>query len=222
MTFFNARFIEFLRELEKNNNTLWFNENRKTYEKEVKQPFNAFVDEMILRIKVYEPAIPIKAADAIMRINKDIRFSKDKTPYKTHMAANISHYGKKDKAWPGFYFQISHQGITIYGGTYMPEPPALLKIRSHITANPDAFAKIYSDKDFQEKFGSIQGEKNKKLPDEFKAAAIKEPLIANKQFYYMAELEPKIALTEKLPEVLMSYYQAGKGLNDFLKEAMGG
>lgn len=220
MIYFNLNFEIFFRELTKNNTTLWFNEHRKTYEQEVKKPFNQFVGDMIELIGKYEPDIKIKPADAVMRINKDIRFNKDKTPYNTHVAANISVYGKKDKSFPGFYFQLSHDKIMIYGGVYMAEPPTLLKIRKHIAWNPDEFSSAYKDKNFRDKFDVIHGEKHKRLPEEFLNIAAKEPLIANKQFYYMAELSPDILFKDGLPDKMMEYYLAGKKLNDFLKEAI--
>lgn len=220
MSYFNPAFVNFFRELSKNNNTAWFNENRKIYEKEVKEPFTSFVGEMIMRINRFEPEIAIKPADAIMRINKDIRFSKDKTPYNTHVAANISVYGKKDKSYPGFYFQISHDKIMVYGGAYMIEPPVLQQIRTHIAGNPESFSEAYNDKNFKEKFGIIQGEKHKRVPEEFADIATKEPLIFNKQFYYMAEINADIILKNELPDKLMEYYLAGKKVNDFLKQAL--
>jgi uncharacterized protein (TIGR02453 family) len=119
MSYFNSAFINFFKDLSENNSTEWFNENRKTYEKEVKKPFTDFVNEMIERIKEHEPEIEIKASDAITRINKDVRFSKDKIPYNTHVAANISKYGKKDKSYPGFYFQFSNEKILMAGGSYV-------------------------------------------------------------------------------------------------------
>lgn len=220
MSYFNNAFIKFFKELSKNNKTEWFNENRKTYEKEVKEPFSFFVEEMIQRIrKKYEPEIKIKLSDAIMRINKDIRFSKDKTPYNTHVSANISLFGKKDKSYPGFYFQFSHDKIMIYGGVYMVETSTLKILRNHIAENLKDFAAAYNDKNFKEKFGVIQGEKHKRVPEEFQSTAVKEPLIANKQFYYMAELKPDLLINNELPDKLMEYYLAGKKLNDFLKSA---
>ena len=220
MSHFTPAFIKFFKDLSKNNTTEWFNANRKTYEKEVKQPFAAFVEEMIRRIKKYEPDINIKAADAISRINKDIRFSKDKTPYNTHVSANISPYGKKDKTYPGFYFQFSHDKIMIYGGAFVAEPPALQKIRNHIVKNHKAFAAACNDQAFVEKFSGIQGERAKRLPPEFAAEAEKEPLIANKQFYYMAELRPDILLIDDLPATLMEFYTAGRKVNKFLQAAL--
>jgi uncharacterized protein (TIGR02453 family) len=219
MPYISPGFLNFFKELSKNNSTAWFNENRKTYEKEVKKPFAELVEEMIRRIQKHEPDVQIKASDAIMRINKDIRFSKDKTPYNTHMAANISAFGKKDKSYPGFYFQLSPEGVSIFGGAYAVENPTLLNIRNHIAGNLKDFAHAYNDKNFVEKFGKIQGEQNKRIPPEFQATVEKEPLIANKQFYYSANLKPDIIQTDELPDKLMEYYLAGKGLNDFLKQA---
>ena len=220
MSYFNPAFVKFFKELSKNNTTAWFNENRKTYEKEVKQPFSVFVEAMIQRIQKYEPDIKIKAADAIMRINKDIRFSKDKTPYNTYVAANISMYGKKDKSYPGFYFQLSHDKIMMFGGAYVLETPALQVLRTNIAKNLSSFAAAYNDKIFKQKFGTLQGEQNKRVPEEFQSIAVKEPLIVNKQFYYSAELKPDILLKKELPDKLMEYYLAGKKMNDFLRDAL--
>jgi len=80
MSYFNPAFVKFFKDLSKNNSTAWFNDNRKTYENEVKKPFAVFVDELIGRIQKHDPSVKIKAGDAITRINKDIRFSKDKIP----------------------------------------------------------------------------------------------------------------------------------------------
>jgi uncharacterized protein (TIGR02453 family) len=221
MSYFTPAFLQFFAELEQNNSKEWFDENRKTYESEVKKPFAAFVDEMIGRIQAHDPGVRIKASDAIMRINNDIRFSKDKTLYKTHVAANISRFGKKDKVYPGLYFQLSHAGVGVFGGAYMVDTATLQIIRSHIAQNPKAFADVYSNKDFTKNFIAIQGEKNKRIQPEFQPLLEKEPLIANKQFYYSASLKPDVITSPKLPEELMKLYLAGKPVNDFLKAAWG-
>jgi uncharacterized protein (TIGR02453 family) len=220
MSHFSNDFVKFFKDLSKNNSGEWFNENRKIYEKEVKKPFASFVDEMINRIRKHEPLVKIKAADAIMRINKDIRFSKDKTPYNTHVAANISPFGKKDKSYPGFYFQLSAEGIKIVGGAYVLEPPTLQKVRTYISKNQKEFATAYSSKDFTDKYGNLEGEQSKRLPPEFVDAAKKEPLITNKQFFYSADLKPALITSDKLAETLMEYYTAGKKMNEFLQKAL--
>lgn len=219
MPHFSPAFLNFFKALAANNSTAWFDENRKTYEKEVKKPFAEFVEDMIYRIQQHEPEVRIKASDAIMRINKDIRFSKDKTPYHTYVAAIISKTGKKDKSYPGLYFQLSPEGLSIYGGAYMIENDKLEKLRSHIATHLKEFSALYSDKGFKEKFGTIQGEQHKRIPPAFQEAHTKEPLIANKQFYFSAELKPTIIVSEELPEKIMEYYLVGKKINDFLKAA---
>jgi hypothetical protein len=108
----------------------------------------------------------------------------------------------------------------LFGGAYAIETPALQKIRSYITKNHKAFVAAATDPVFVEKYTQLQGEQNKRLPEEFAAFATKEPLIANKQFYYSAELKPDILLIEKLPETLMEFYQAGRRVNTFLKAAL--
>lgn len=142
MIYFNTSFLKFFKELSKNNTTAWFNENRKMYEKEVKKPFTDFVGEMIKRIKKYEPEMQIKPSNAIMRINRYIPFSKDKTPHNPHVGANISVYGKKDKSYPSFAFQLSPEGIMIFGGIYMAENTTLQNIRNYIANNLRFFNSI--------------------------------------------------------------------------------
>src|SRR5690606_5958345 len=122
----------FFKELEKNNNTEWFNENRKRYENAVKKPFAVFVEEVISRVRKLDPEVKIKPADAITRINKDIRFSKDKTPYNSYVGAIISPAGKKDKSVPGIFIQLSHGNVRVFGGAYVLEPAQLKKVREQI------------------------------------------------------------------------------------------
>lgn len=219
MHYFNSSFLSFFKELAKNNQTEWFDKNRSVYEKEVKKPFNAFVEEMISRIQAHEPEIQIKPSDAIMRINKDIRFSKDKIPYNTHVSANISVYGKKDKSFPGFYFQLSDQGIQIFGGVYAVENEKLRTIRSYISRNLKAFAAAYNDPAFKDQYGHIQGEANKRIPKELESLVQVEPLIANKQFYFSASLPPDTITSDTLADTLMGFYFAGHKVNDFLRKA---
>src|SRR5690349_8634042 len=101
MPYFKKDFVDFFKELSKNNSADWFAANRKRYEQSVKEPFAQFVGEVIRQVQKIDPEVKIKPGDAITRINKDIRFSKDKTPYNTHVGAVISKAGKKDKSVPG-------------------------------------------------------------------------------------------------------------------------
>src|SRR5690606_15344096 len=157
-------------------------------------------DEVIAEMKKTDKSISMTAKDAVFRINKDIRFSKDKSPYKLHMAAAISNTHKKDFQNPGIYFQFSPESIFIASCIDEPDKPTLEKIRAHLAAHPAKFSKLLKEKDFVKYFGGvIQGEKNKVIPKELKEAAEKQPYILNKQFYYMAEYKkPEKILDKKI------------------------
>lgn len=222
MGYFTKEFLEFFRALEKNNSTEWFRENKSWYETAVKEPFYRLVEELIQRIHYDDPKVTIAPKDAIFRINRDIRFSKDKSPYKTHVSALISREGRKSKEAPGFYLQLSSHEIMVAGGAYVVEKENLHKIRTKIARSSKEFDKILKQPDFKKKFGTLQGETNKILPKEFQTIARQQPLIANKQFFYMTELPAKIITGNLLPDVLMEYYKAGRAINNFLREAMYG
>jgi len=222
MAYFSNEFIKFFKELNKNNHKEWFDANRKRYEKEVKEPFQKFIDEMIGRINADDPEVRIEAKDAIFRINRDIRFSKDKTPYKVNVSAIISPGGKKDKTIPGIYLELNAKEIRFYGGAHMVEKEQLYNVRSTIANNQKEFVQLLKDPRFKKRFGEIHGEKNKRLPEEFVEVAKTQPLIANKQFYYYAILDIKNLTTDNLPDTIMEYYFAAKPMKNFLKNAIEG
>lgn len=222
MKYFSRDFLDFFEELDRNNNKKWFDENRKRYEEIVREPFKEFVGLMIIRIKEKEPLLDIEPKDAIFRINRDIRFSKDKRPYNSYVSAHIARGGRKSVDTPGFYFHFSFDKAMIGGGAYRPDKDQLMNIRKMIASEGKKFIKSIENKDFVKKYGSIKGDAIKRIPKEFQDAYEKQPLIANKQFYYMAETKPDIVLKTNLPDFLMDYYNAGKNLNDFFKKAQSG
>lgn len=219
MGYFNKSFTEFFSQLRKNNKKEWFDENRKTYEKQVKEPFKRLVNDMISFASEHDPEVMIEPKHAMFRINRDIRFSKDKTPYQTHVSAFIAP-GGKNSSMPGFYFQLSDQKVWLGGGVYAPDKEGLYKIRMEIMHSGDVLEEILNDSNFKDKYGNIQGEKNKVLPSEFKESARLQPLLFNKQFYFMAELDPSIIISDMLFDTMTTYYEAALPLNLFLKTAL--
>lgn len=218
--FFSSDFISFFQDLYLNNHTLWFQQNKKRYEKSVKIPFQTLVADLIAHGAQQHSYFLIEPKDAIMRINRDIRFSKDKTPYNTHVSAIISPVGKKDKSIPGLYIELSHQGISIYGGVYMPDKHHIYRIRTYIIQHAAAFKKLYKSPNFNKLFGEIQGEKNKKLEVEFQPLLKTEPLIANKQFFWKAELPASWITSPELFQKITEYQNAMFPLNRFFMQAM--
>lgn len=134
-SYFTEEFIKYFKDLSRHNNREWFEKNKDRYIEHVKDPFFAFVEELIVRMHFEDDRINIEAKDAIFRIYRDIRFSKDKTPYKLHASALISPFGRKDLEMPGFYFEFSHTQVGIYGGAYMIDSKRLKNLRRFISNN---------------------------------------------------------------------------------------
>jgi len=222
MAYFTADFIQFFKDLAANNNRDWFAENKKHYEHTVKKPFEVFITDMIARIKKDDTKVQIEAKDAIFRIYRDIRFSKDKTPYKMQVSAIISPGGRKDKLTPGMYLEFGPEHVRVYGGVYQPAKDDLYNLRSYIMTHDSEFNKVLKDKKFVEMYGELRGEKNKIIPKEFKAAAIDQPLLFNKQFYYFGQMEPEIVLEEDLINRIYAYHEAAKPMKKFLMKAITG
>lgn len=221
MSYFSKEFIKFFKSLSKNNNREWFNANKSVYEKEVKEPFYNLVAELLTLISFEDQTIISEPADCIFRIYRDIRFSKDKTPYKTYSSALVSSGGRKALNDPGFYFELSHKGIDVYSGLYNVEKDGLAKIRRYISDNSKELYKIINSKKFTQKFGSeILGDKSKRLPPEFAEAAKLNPVIFNTQFYVNAKLDPELILSSELANHLYDYYQAGVHLSNYIKRAL--
>lgn len=221
MQYFTQEFLDFFKNLKENNNKEWFDLHRKTYEVHVKKTFEVFVQDFISEIQSSEPELLVKAKDCIFRINRDIRFSADKTPYKTNRSAFVSKLGRKSGDYPGFYFQFSNDKLWLGGGAYQLSKEGLYKVRQEIVYNHNAFEKLYSDNEFKNHFGEILGEKNKILPAEFSKEAENEAYLFNKSFYYMTEIDAKLLLKEDLMETCLKYYQISKPLNEFISTSLG-
>lgn len=211
-------YFNFFDELTKNNSKEWFDIHRKEYENYVKKPFKKLVDEIILEIFKIDSRIQIESKDAIFRINRDIRFSKDKTPYKTHCSAVIAPKGKKDMVNPGIYFELNSSGMIIYGGIYNPNSEELGKIRIYLAENLQEFQSIINEKIFLDYFdGKILGEKSKRIPKELNEAAKIEPLLFNKAFYYTNSYSKKEVLNSGVKELVVSNYLASMPFINFFK-----
>ncbi|MFA7273135.1 MAG: DUF2461 domain-containing protein [Crocinitomicaceae bacterium] len=221
MSFFTPDFIEFFKELAPNNNKDWFDENRSRYEKVVREPFKKFVDHMIAVLSAENPNLKdLQNKDCIFRINRDIRFSKDKTPYKLNVSAAVFVGGKKEYKAEGAYFELSPEHVRVYGGLYELDKDALLDVREGIAANLKEFQKIYTSKSFESTFGAIRGEQNKVLPKELKVASVNENLLFNKQFYYFAEFPPEILLEDDFDQTILKIYQAGRPMEQFFSKIL--
>lgn len=162
----SSRTLDFLSTLKVNNNREWFNDNKNIYE-EVKEEFQYFIKDLILIISSFDESIShLVAKKCIFRIYRDVRFSKNKLPYKTHISAHISPALSKSKDNPGagYYIHIEPGASMLAGGAYQPQAEWLKNIREEIDYNRSEFKKIIENKEFKKIFGSIEGEKLKRIP----------------------------------------------------------
>ena len=219
MAFFTPDFLQFFIELAPNNHKDWFDLNRKRYEKSVKEPFKDFVEHMIKEIAKTDVSFKdLEAKDCIFRINRDIRFSKDKTPYKMNVSAVVAPEGNKSKAVNGIYFEFGPEHVRVYGGIYEIDKDDLLTVREGIANDLKGFQEAYTNPRFKKVFGTILGEKNKVLPKELKEAAEKESLIFNKQWYFYAQFDAETVLDPKLDQLLLDCFEAGKPVEHYFNK----
>ncbi|EZH71872.1 hypothetical protein ATO12_05710 [Aquimarina atlantica] len=220
MHYFTEDFVTFFKELAKNNHKEWFHENKKRYETSIKKPFEVFVDSMIKEIQKLDPTLQVEPKDCVLRINRDIRFSKDKSPYNLHYTAFISSGGRKDKSIPGIFLRFSPEMVGIMGGCFSPSKEQLYKIRTKISKSPNTFRNLLEEKSFVQKFGEIRGETMKRIPKEWQDACKKESLIANKQFYFVGEEAPGLISSNVLVKEMMAYWQTMRPVNEYLSKAI--
>ncbi len=220
MAYFTEDFISFFEELSNNNNKEWFHANKKRYEKHIKKPFAVFTQTLINEIGKHEK-LEVLAKDCIMRINRDIRFAKDKTPYNTHVTAIISNEGKKNTIAPSIGIRLSAEKIHIMGGCYTPDKTQVANIRNTIISNPKILEDLIAAPAFKNLFGYIQGEQMKRIPKELKDSVIANPILLHKQFYYMAELSKNHITSPALLENVMAHYYAMRPMTEYFKAAVG-
>ena len=221
MKYFTSDFLDFFKELAANNNKEWFDANRKRYEQVVKKPFEKFVADLITAMRQDEPELLAEPKDCIFRINRDIRFSADKTPYKVQVSALITPRGRKQMEYPGLYLELTPEHVGIYGGLYMPDKIMLADLRESIADDPAAFKKAYTNKLFVKLYGEIKGEKNKRIDKHLTDAAEAEPMLYNKQFYYHATLPAKMIVDERLLHTVLDYYHAAAPVREYFRQATG-
>lgn len=150
----NPSTLKFLKGLRKNNNKQWFDSHREEYES-AKADFEKFIQIILDKHSKSDPDLkPLSARKCLFRINRDIRFSKDKTPYKTNFAASLDKEGKKS-GFAGYYFHLEPGNSFLAGGLWMPPPENIKKVRQEIDYCFDEFRKIVTSKKFKTIYGDL-------------------------------------------------------------------
>ena len=193
----------FLQQIKNNNNKPWFEKNRHRYEK-ARAEYLAFISELIGGIRKLEPIPEKDPVKYIQRIYRDIRFSKDKTPYKSHLSSIIER-GPENRKCP-VYIQIKPGGSMMGGGVWDPSADALKKIRQEIDYNSVQLKKIINAKNFLNYFGKISGAKLTRPPKGYDACNPNIELLKFKQLYVERSFDDDMAMSRHLiPEILKCY-----------------
>jgi uncharacterized protein (TIGR02453 family) len=206
--------IDFLKNLKKNNNREWFEQNRAKYEA-AKEDFLSLVDYGIQYLGTLDSRyLDLKPKDCIFRINRDVRFSNDKSPYKTNMGAAF-HTGGKKSGDAAFYFHLQPGASFVGGGLWHPEADKLKKVRQEIDYQLDAFKKIVLKKDFINTFGELSAEdKLKNVPKGYEVENKAAEYLKLKSFVAAKSLHDD-DLLESSPEKIIQ--QSFKAINPFIQ-----
>ncbi len=217
-------YLAFFKELEVNNNREWFNDNKQRFRDSVQEPLAAFVAAMAPKLKKISKhfvADPRLNGGSVFRIYKDVRFSKDKSPYKTHGAVQFRHTLGRDVHAPGFYVHLDPDEIFYGGGVWMPPAPALLKVRETIRDKGQKWLKAKTGAAFDQRFGQIRGDQLTRPPRGFDANHPHIEDIKRKSFFAMAEAKPSSARKAEFVDHVAETFTDAKPLMKFLCEALG-
>ncbi len=215
MTTIAQETLDFLSDLSKNNNREWFDKNRKRYEA-AKKNVEAFVQELLPGMTAFEPTLAgLTAKDCTFRIFRDVRFSKDKSPFKTNMGAYVSRGGKKSPM-AGYYLHIQPGGAFIAGGIYGPPSDVLNNIRQEIDYNAEEFKALLNDKTFKKLFGELAGEKLKTAPKNYPKDHPEIELLKHKSYLMVHEVKDKEVVSKDFGKTVLSTFEAMLPLNNFL------
>lgn len=213
---FPSEAMAFYRSLARNNKREWFQPRKNVYDEKVKAPMVELVTEINRVMLDFAPDYITDAPKAIYRIYRDTRFSPDKTPYKTQIAASFSRRGMQKHGAAGYYFAVSHKGVDVGGGIYMPAPETLLAVRTHLAERHADFRKLAGSSGVKKLFGALQGEQLSRVPKGFCAEHPAADLLRYKQFLLFTTLDAAIVTTPKLFVELERRFRAMAPFLEFL------
>lgn len=211
--------FDFLTGLRTNNTKEWFNDNRKAYET-AKEQMLFFTEIMIQEIHRFDPTIPMMSPkDCLFRIFRDVRFSNDKSPYKTNMGSFIARGGRKSEL-AGYYLHFEPGASFVGGGVWCPEADILRAIRQEIYEHPDSFKEIVDDDDFKRVFPEIMGEQLKTAPKGFDKDFADVALLRYKSYAFGNSMTDRQVLSPDLVDHAVGVFRQLSHVNAFLNEAI--
>ena len=212
--------MKFLTSLAQNNDREWFQANKKAFDA-AQDNMTAFAGYLIGEIGRFDDSVAdIDPKTCVFRIYRDVRFSKDKSPYKINLGAYISPGGRKSMQ-PGYYFHLQPGASFVAGGKHIPDGPELLKIRTAIAANTDEFLKIINKKSYKDTFGEMRGERLRSAPKGFDPEHKAVEHLKLKEFMAYTELhDDKILISPEFPKQLVKTMKEMFPLISFLRSSL--
>ncbi len=211
---FSPAAIQFLRDLKKNNDRDWFQPRKEIFDAELKAPMIDLIEDINGELLKFAPNHVNDPKKAMYRIYRDTRFSKDKTPYKTHISAIFPPRGMGKHQAGGYYFQISPSGVGIAAGAYGPEKEELDAIRTWLLEHHEEFRA--AAKKPKKLFGELGGDQMKRVPKGFPADHPAEDLLRHRQWFYWTELDVKLAKSPKLAPEIVKRFKAAQPVIEML------
>jgi uncharacterized protein (TIGR02453 family) len=211
--------LQFLNDLHKNNTREWYHANKDWY-KEAFGNFEDLVAMLLHTISDFDTSVMgTEPKDCLFRIYRDIRFSKDKTPYKTWFGAAMKSGGRK-QIGSGYYIHVSPKQVYLAGGIWHPEKDTLDMIRDHIVAWPKKIERVVTDKNFIESFGELGGDQLKTAPRGFPKDHPQIQWLRHKDLIVSTQVDPKLVLSETFIQKAGKIYEKMLPLNQFITEAI--
>jgi uncharacterized protein (TIGR02453 family) len=223
-TGFPADFFHFFRELAKHNERPWFERNKPRYQEVVVGSACAFIEAMaprLAKISKHIVADPRPVGGSMFRIYRDVRFSKDKSPYKDHAGIHFRHAKGKGASAPGFYVHLAADEVFYGAGIWMPEPPSLAKIRKAIASDPRSWRAATGSAAFKKSFGEVRGEALVRPPKGFDPAHPLIETIKKKSFFAMHDSKPASAQSKRFLDEVETAFRAAAPLMKHLCGAVG-
>lgn len=226
---FRPAAFEFLRDLSRNNEKVWFEANRDVYEREVREPMRQLVETLDAKLGSIAPEIVGDPRRSMFRIHRDVRFSRNKSPYKTNAGAWLYHHdaGRKvgtagEGGGAGFYFHIDPTTCFTAGGMWMPARPALQRIREAIAAQPGALARLTSAPAFRRRFDGLREEaKLQRVPRDFPPDHPAAEWLKLQSFTAVASIERRVVTSPRLVDRLCRDFEPLVPLVRWLNRALG-
>jgi len=219
---FESALFEFLEELAENNHRPWFQQNKARYERDVLQPSLAFIRAFAPRLRKLSPnfvASDRRLGGSLMRVYRDTRFSKEKTPYKTNVGIQFRHQLGRDVHAPGYYVHIAPDECFLGVGTWRPERAALARIRQAIVEQPDGWRRASRDRKFLAQF-TLAGDGLKRPPRGFPADHPHVEDLRRTDFVALCELTEQDVLDKGYLDRVAKTFAAGRPLMRFLCGAL--